>query len=229
MFPSLDDGEDMETTDGVISYVPHSDGVDDGSLDAMDAEDRARRHRASSESLSAIAARLADRGRPVTYIVSPRWLQLATRSPPRDLPLRSPCASPLPAAARPPPPLAASPRRRPPPRDLLLRSPLAPTSRPDLHASSPLCGGGRRRCRSRRRGGRRRQPGSDRGSPSRWLVDHHGSPSHPAHAATATEIATAGMRSRHGRESGLPPPPIAPYRRYHLLLGGGSRERGGEG
>ncbi|KAJ1274180.1 hypothetical protein BS78_05G043200 [Paspalum vaginatum] len=67
MFPSLD--EDMETTDGVISYAPHSDGVDDGSLDAIDAEDRARRRRASSESLSAIVARLADRGRPVTYIV----------------------------------------------------------------------------------------------------------------------------------------------------------------
>ncbi|WVZ54514.1 hypothetical protein U9M48_005300, partial [Paspalum notatum var. saurae] len=68
MFPSLD-GDDTDTTDGVISYVPHSDGVDDGSLDAMDAEDRARRRRASSESLSAIVARLADRGRPVTYIV----------------------------------------------------------------------------------------------------------------------------------------------------------------
>ncbi|KAJ1274182.1 hypothetical protein BS78_05G043400 [Paspalum vaginatum] len=66
MFPSVDG--DMETTDGVISYVPHSDGLDDGST-PKDAEDRARRRRASSESLSTIVSRLADRGRPVSCII----------------------------------------------------------------------------------------------------------------------------------------------------------------
>lgn len=68
------------TDDGVISYVPYSDGADDGSW-AKGAEDRALRRRASSESLSAVVARLADRGRPVTCIVctmvSPSVLDVA--------------------------------------------------------------------------------------------------------------------------------------------------------
>nr|ACD03260.1 UDP-glycosyltransferase UGT75E2 [Avena strigosa] len=70
MFPSSCSGvpEDEDTTDGVISYAPYSDGVDDGT-NAKDAEGRARRRRASFESLSAIVARLAARGRPVTCVV----------------------------------------------------------------------------------------------------------------------------------------------------------------
>ncbi|WVZ54490.1 hypothetical protein U9M48_005277 [Paspalum notatum var. saurae] len=72
MFPSLDG--DMETTDGVISYAPHSDGLDDSSM-PKDAEDWVRRRRASSESLSTIVAGLADRGRPVTCIICTMVLQ----------------------------------------------------------------------------------------------------------------------------------------------------------
>ncbi|XP_062197939.1 cyanidin 3-O-rutinoside 5-O-glucosyltransferase-like [Phragmites australis] len=66
MFPSLDGAE--ETTDGVISYVPHSDGIDDGSM-PKDAQDRERRRRASFESLSAVVNRLAARGQPVTCVM----------------------------------------------------------------------------------------------------------------------------------------------------------------
>ena len=79
MFPSslLDSAaavaaEEEMTTDGVISYVPYSDGLDDGSLSwPTDAESRARRRRASADSLSAIVARLAGRGggHPVTCIM----------------------------------------------------------------------------------------------------------------------------------------------------------------
>ncbi|CAM0950295.1 unnamed protein product [Alopecurus aequalis] len=69
MFPSSGNGVlDEETTDGVISYAPYSDGVDDGT-NAKDADGRARRRRANSESLFAIVARLAARGRPVTCVV----------------------------------------------------------------------------------------------------------------------------------------------------------------
>ncbi|RCV36439.1 hypothetical protein SETIT_7G319100v2 [Setaria italica] len=70
MFPSPDAAATAETTttDGVISYVPYSDGVDDGSW-GKDADDRALRRRASSESLSAIVARFANRGQPVTCIM----------------------------------------------------------------------------------------------------------------------------------------------------------------
>nr|CAB3459336.1 unnamed protein product [Digitaria exilis] len=64
----------------VISYVPYSDGVDDVSM-PRDAADRARRRRASSESLSGIVASFADRGQPVTCImctmVSPPVLDVA--------------------------------------------------------------------------------------------------------------------------------------------------------
>ncbi|XP_047049890.1 cyanidin 3-O-rutinoside 5-O-glucosyltransferase-like [Lolium rigidum] len=70
MFPSSGDGvlDEEEATDGVISYAPYSDGFDDGT-DAKDADGRARIRRASSQSLSAVVARLAARGRPVTCIV----------------------------------------------------------------------------------------------------------------------------------------------------------------
>jgi hypothetical protein len=85
MFPRSADSAPAtaETSDGVISYVAHSDGLDDGSSSswAADAEDRARRRRASADSLSAVAARLAGRGRPVTCIactmVSPPALDVA--------------------------------------------------------------------------------------------------------------------------------------------------------
>ncbi|CAO2147605.1 unnamed protein product [Urochloa humidicola] len=56
------------TTNSVISYIPYSDGVDDGSW-PKDADDRALRRRASSESFSAIVARFAARGRPVTCMM----------------------------------------------------------------------------------------------------------------------------------------------------------------
>nr|CAB3461947.1 unnamed protein product [Digitaria exilis] len=70
MFPSKQDGvgDVSMTTNGVVSYVPYSDGVDDGSM-PMNADDRAHRRRASSKSLSAIIARLADRGQPATCIM----------------------------------------------------------------------------------------------------------------------------------------------------------------
>nr|CAB3465747.1 unnamed protein product [Digitaria exilis] len=70
MFPSKQDGvgDVSMTTNGVVSYVPYSDGVDDGSM-PMNADDRAHRRRASSKSLSAIIACLADRGQPATCIM----------------------------------------------------------------------------------------------------------------------------------------------------------------
>ncbi|KAM0837048.1 hypothetical protein ACQ4PT_061919 [Festuca glaucescens] len=65
MFPSSGSGvkleDEEEAADGTISYAPYSDGVDDGTR-AMDADERAGRRRASSESLAA-------RGRPVTCVV----------------------------------------------------------------------------------------------------------------------------------------------------------------
>ncbi|CAM0151419.1 unnamed protein product [Urochloa decumbens] len=66
MFPDATMAE--TATDGIISYIPCSDGVDDGSW-PKDANDRALRRRASSENLSAIVARFADRGQPVTCII----------------------------------------------------------------------------------------------------------------------------------------------------------------
>uniref|UniRef100_A0A0E0FEH7 RING-type domain-containing protein n=1 Tax=Oryza meridionalis TaxID=40149 RepID=A0A0E0FEH7_9ORYZ len=70
MFSSLITSPDEETTDGIISYVPFSDGFDDISkLSILSGDERARSRRTSFESLSAIVSRLADRGRPVTCIV----------------------------------------------------------------------------------------------------------------------------------------------------------------
>ncbi|KAL6595605.1 hypothetical protein ACP70R_047945 [Stipagrostis hirtigluma subsp. patula] len=66
VFPASGGAE--EATDGVVSYVPHSDGVDDGSM-AKDADERARRRRAAAESLSAVVARFAARGQPVTCVM----------------------------------------------------------------------------------------------------------------------------------------------------------------
>ncbi|CAO2143242.1 unnamed protein product [Urochloa humidicola] len=71
MFPSPASAAMVETTattDGVISYVPYSDGADDGSW-PKDADDRALRRRASFESLSTIVARFASRGQPVTCMM----------------------------------------------------------------------------------------------------------------------------------------------------------------
>ncbi|KQJ89583.1 hypothetical protein BRADI_4g26560v3 [Brachypodium distachyon] len=67
MFPS-DSGEGI-VSDGVISYAPFSDGLDDGSWPTGSEEDKARRRRASVESLSAVVRRLADAGTPVTCAV----------------------------------------------------------------------------------------------------------------------------------------------------------------
>ncbi|KAJ1264506.1 hypothetical protein BS78_08G006200 [Paspalum vaginatum] len=52
----------------VISYIPFSDGVDDGSW-PMDQEERARRYEANLRSLSSVVTRLAAAGRPVTCMV----------------------------------------------------------------------------------------------------------------------------------------------------------------
>lgn len=74
--------DEEEASDGVISYVPHSDSFDDGSLPRTP-EDWARRRRASRESLSAMLARFAGGGRPVTCVVCtllvPAAVDAATR------------------------------------------------------------------------------------------------------------------------------------------------------
>ncbi|KAJ1264502.1 hypothetical protein BS78_08G005800 [Paspalum vaginatum] len=69
MFPSLAGAADeTTTTDGVISYVPYSNGFDDGSTPKSPKEwDRSCR--ATSRSLSALLARFAAGGRPVTCVV----------------------------------------------------------------------------------------------------------------------------------------------------------------
>ncbi|BAF19890.1 cyanidin 3-O-rutinoside 5-O-glucosyltransferase [Oryza sativa Japonica Group] len=71
MFPSLPSpaGEDVDDTG--VAYVPHSDGYDDGYKPGVHARDdyMARTRAAGTESLSAIVAALAARGRPVTCIV----------------------------------------------------------------------------------------------------------------------------------------------------------------
>ncbi|TVU03530.1 hypothetical protein EJB05_50926, partial [Eragrostis curvula] len=63
LFSSSDD-----VADGVISYIPYSDGLDDGSL-PKDADERERTRRAGFESVSSIIASLAARGQPVTCIM----------------------------------------------------------------------------------------------------------------------------------------------------------------
>ncbi|XP_062203027.1 crocetin glucosyltransferase, chloroplastic-like [Phragmites australis] len=68
MFPSAASA-DRETSDEAISYVPFSDGFDDG-IKPTDAADRAHGLSTMFQSLSAIVSRLAAQGRPVTCIVS---------------------------------------------------------------------------------------------------------------------------------------------------------------
>ncbi|KAL6906071.1 hypothetical protein ACP4OV_003672 [Aristida adscensionis] len=70
MFPSHD-GEAAAAAavdDGLISYIPFSDGKDDGSW-AKDADERIQRREASFRSLSAVVDGLAAGGRPVTCMV----------------------------------------------------------------------------------------------------------------------------------------------------------------
>ncbi|XP_048547184.1 cyanidin 3-O-rutinoside 5-O-glucosyltransferase-like, partial [Triticum urartu] len=89
MFPSSGNGEPEgpEAADGAISCVAFSDGVDDGTT-ARGPEERARRRRASAESLFAVVARLASRGRPVTCIVCSMMLPWALDvARERDIPL----------------------------------------------------------------------------------------------------------------------------------------------
>ncbi|XP_062203200.1 cyanidin 3-O-rutinoside 5-O-glucosyltransferase-like [Phragmites australis] len=63
MFPSDENTE--EANDGAISYIPFSDGKDDGSW-PKDSDDRMQRREANFKSLSAVVKSLADSGRPVT-------------------------------------------------------------------------------------------------------------------------------------------------------------------
>lgn len=68
MFPSHGNSCDEEVSDGLISYIPFSDGKDDGSW-PKDSEERARRREANFRSLSAVVDRLAASGRPVTCML----------------------------------------------------------------------------------------------------------------------------------------------------------------
>ncbi|CAN6339594.1 unnamed protein product [Urochloa humidicola] len=68
MFPSLA-SPDEEVSDGLISYVPYSDGFEFGAT-PRDADQLARSTRESARSLSAIVRRFAATGQPVTSIVS---------------------------------------------------------------------------------------------------------------------------------------------------------------
>ncbi|KAM3370543.1 hypothetical protein ACQJBY_018082 [Aegilops geniculata] len=69
LFPSSGDVDNKDAaTDGVVSYAPYSNGLDDGSM-ARDGEARARSRQATFESLSALVATFAARGRPVTCVV----------------------------------------------------------------------------------------------------------------------------------------------------------------
>ncbi|XBJ04832.1 hypothetical protein VPH35_023710 [Triticum aestivum] len=70
LFPSSGDVNNNKdaATDGLVSYAPYSNGLDGGSM-ARDREARARSRQATFESLSAVVAALAARGRPVTCVV----------------------------------------------------------------------------------------------------------------------------------------------------------------
>ncbi|KAL6911876.1 hypothetical protein ACP4OV_000681 [Aristida adscensionis] len=67
IFPSIK-AADEEVHDGGISYIPFSDGKDDGSWSKSPEERRWRREE-SSKSISAIVSRLMASGRPVTSMV----------------------------------------------------------------------------------------------------------------------------------------------------------------
>ncbi|XP_066357322.1 cyanidin 3-O-rutinoside 5-O-glucosyltransferase-like [Miscanthus floridulus] len=92
MFPSSPPDQlvvsppDAEVSDGVISYVPYSDGFDFGARPRT-AADRARRRRVSAASLSAIVRRLAAAGRPVTCVVSVLLLPAADVAVEHGIPL----------------------------------------------------------------------------------------------------------------------------------------------
>ncbi|KAL5207292.1 hypothetical protein ABZP36_031727 [Zizania latifolia] len=73
MFPSLA-ASDEEVNDGAISYVPYSDGYDDGFSLFAGCGDEAWKHtesfgRVGRETFAAVVDRLASRGRPVTCVV----------------------------------------------------------------------------------------------------------------------------------------------------------------
>jgi len=71
MFPpssKVENSSEEVISDGLISYIPFSDAVDDGSW-PMEQEERARRHEANFRSLSSVVTRLAAAGRPVTCMV----------------------------------------------------------------------------------------------------------------------------------------------------------------
>ncbi|CAN6380516.1 unnamed protein product [Urochloa humidicola] len=87
MFPSpLASPDDEEVSDGLISYVPYSDGFDFGAT-PRDAEQLARSTRESARSLSAIVCRFAATGRPVTRIVSAFSLPAAEVAAEHGIPL----------------------------------------------------------------------------------------------------------------------------------------------
>ncbi|GJN13819.1 hypothetical protein PR202_gb00565 [Eleusine coracana subsp. coracana] len=67
MFPSHDDPYE-EINDGVITYIPFSDG-NDGGIWPKNTEERMQRRKASSKSLSTIVSRLTASARPVTCMV----------------------------------------------------------------------------------------------------------------------------------------------------------------
>ncbi|XP_062197890.1 cyanidin 3-O-rutinoside 5-O-glucosyltransferase-like [Phragmites australis] len=67
MFPSNENSHE-EVSDGAISYIPFSDGKDDGSW-PKDVEDRTQRREANFKSLSAVVKSLAASGQPVTCMV----------------------------------------------------------------------------------------------------------------------------------------------------------------
>ncbi|WOL09187.1 crocetin glucosyltransferase, chloroplastic-like [Canna indica] len=66
MFPGLAT-PDQEVQDGLISYIPYSDGFDDG--DRTDSSYASNFEATSSKNVSAIIRSLADRGRPVTCVI----------------------------------------------------------------------------------------------------------------------------------------------------------------
>uniref|UniRef100_A0ACD5XQX8 Uncharacterized protein n=1 Tax=Avena sativa TaxID=4498 RepID=A0ACD5XQX8_AVESA len=69
MFPSSSGDEAEITSDGLISYLPFSDGQDDGSWPTGSDQERVRRRRATVDSLSSVVRRLAAAGRPVSCVV----------------------------------------------------------------------------------------------------------------------------------------------------------------
>uniref|UniRef100_A0A0E0LD48 Uncharacterized protein n=1 Tax=Oryza punctata TaxID=4537 RepID=A0A0E0LD48_ORYPU len=71
LFPSLSSPDEEAVDDAGVAYVPHSDGYDDGYKPGVHARDSymALTRAAGTESLSAIVADLAAKGRPVTCLV----------------------------------------------------------------------------------------------------------------------------------------------------------------